>query len=226
MIKEGATESELKKVLAELQEKYADYGRDRRSAIDFHIQQLHRCLQTTQTTRTILWLINCSKIFYNNDGTLKDLSSTNSTNDPNTSNINQEQQNEFHSLWLSLHKVINPTQLQAKQLVDLHTTQLSNNNNSTSIITNNLNQLTHNDNITNEFDSDITIESEIMLNRLAELVSAKNESLDNEMREIQSILSGNQIAKFILWIDENPAVMQILDNLWSLTQTNVDEPSK
>jgi hypothetical protein len=49
-----------------------------------------------------------------------------------------------------------------------------------------------------------------MVTRLDELVSNKNESLDNEMSEIQGILSARQIAKFILWIDQNPACMQVI----------------
>ncbi|RYG62254.1 hypothetical protein EON64_18055, partial [archaeon] len=42
MIKEGATESEIQRAIQELKERFSDYGRDRRSAIDFHIAQLKR----------------------------------------------------------------------------------------------------------------------------------------------------------------------------------------
>jgi hypothetical protein len=48
-----------------------------------------------------------------------------------------------------------------------------------------------------------------MIDRLAELVSNKNESLDQEMAEVQRILSPTQIAKFLLWIDKNPVVLQV-----------------
>ena len=46
MMREGASEIDIRKSIIELQEKYSDYGRDRRSAVDFHISQLHRCLQS------------------------------------------------------------------------------------------------------------------------------------------------------------------------------------
>jgi hypothetical protein len=53
-----------------------------------------------------------------------------------------------------------------------------------------------------------------MLDRLVEIICNKNNSLDSEMANIQSILSARQIAKFILWIDQNPACMQLLEALW------------
>lgn len=53
-----------------------------------------------------------------------------------------------------------------------------------------------------------------MLQRLQELVNSKNETLDNEMKEVQSLLSARQVAKFILWIDQNPACMQLFEALW------------
>jgi hypothetical protein len=46
------------------------------------------------------------------------------------------------------------------------------------------------------------------------LLTEKNESLDQEMGELQHILSASQIAKFLLWINRNPAVMQMLECLW------------
>lgn len=40
-------------------------------------------------------------------------------------------------------------------------------------------------------------------------MSGKNELLDSEMGNICSILSARQIAQFILWIQDNPATMQV-----------------
>jgi hypothetical protein len=46
------------------------------------------------------------------------------------------------------------------------------------------------------------------------------------MDNIQSVLSPRQIAKFILWIDKNPAVMQMLEALWPhVTPTTQTSPS-
>ena len=67
----GATDETIKNAIHEVQQRYADYGRDRRSAIDFHINSLRKCLQPTQTTRTVLWLMSCVNEFHNEDGSLK-----------------------------------------------------------------------------------------------------------------------------------------------------------
>jgi hypothetical protein len=48
----------------------------------------------------------------------------------------------------------------------------------------------------------------VQVDRLAELASVKNETLELEMGKIQRIMTATQIVKFILWIDNNPACMQ------------------
>ena len=53
-----------------------------------------------------------------------------------------------------------------------------------------------------------------MLDKLVSLIYNKNDSLDSEMNNIQTVLSARQIAKFILWIDQNPVCMQMLEALW------------
>jgi hypothetical protein len=50
----------------------------------------------------------------------------------------------------------------------------------------------------------------------------KNQALGEEMKELQKILSPVQLAKFILWVNSNPASVAMLDKLWS----PIDELSK
>jgi hypothetical protein len=50
LLKSGASEGEIYATIEEFKEKFADYGRDRRSAIQFHLQNVERLLQPTQTT--------------------------------------------------------------------------------------------------------------------------------------------------------------------------------
>ena len=61
---------------------------------------------------------------------------------------------------------------------------------------------------------ELTESCDNMLDRLEELVSDKNVSLDSEMAKIRKILSARQSAKFILWIEHNPAFMQLLEAIW------------
>ena len=55
---------------------------------------------------------------------------------------------------------------------------------------------------------------EEIIERLGVLVADKNELLDSEMSNISKILSPTQIAKFILWIDQNPTTMQMLESVF------------
>ena len=179
MMKEGASDLEIHKAIAEYQEKYSDYGRDRRSAIDFHVSQLRRCLQPTQTTRAILWLMSLARQFH--ERTNGDMKFT--------------EPHELFNLWLNLLNEIKPTPAQKKLMVSY--TSVSSHGTDPFADINSVSQTCN-----------------VMLDRLVEIICNKNNSLDTEMANIQAVLSARQIAKFILWIDNNPACMQMLEALW------------
>jgi hypothetical protein len=54
LLKSGASDSEIYLNIEDFKEKYADYGRDRRSAIDFHLRNVERLLMPTTTTTTVM----------------------------------------------------------------------------------------------------------------------------------------------------------------------------
>ncbi|KAG7373298.1 bZIP transcription factor [Nitzschia inconspicua] len=54
LLKSGASESEIYAKIEVYKEKFADYGRDRRSAIEFHLRNVERLLMPTQTTSIVL----------------------------------------------------------------------------------------------------------------------------------------------------------------------------
>lgn len=179
MIKDGAGEVEIQKSIAEYQERYSDYGRDRRSAIDFHVAQLRRCLQPTQTTRAILWLMSLARQF----------------TDSGSGDIKYTNPNELFNLWLNLLQECKPTAYQKQLMISYTNSTVSGSDPFADI--NSVSQTCNG-----------------MLDRLVEIICNKNNSLDTEMNNIQTILSPRQIAKFILWIDQNPATMQMLEALW------------
>jgi len=193
MLKEGASEVDVSKMIGELQERYSDYGRDRRSAIDFHVEQLKRCLQPTQTTRAILWLMSLASKFH----------------DPLTGEINTPTTtgpSPMLHLWTSLLAEVKPTAAQRKIMVS-YTTPTEEGGDPFADI------------------KSVTTTCNSMLDRLVDIICNKNESLDTEMANIQTILSATQIAKFILWIDQNPACMQMLEALWPHITYVSTEPS-
>mmetsp|Transcript_24423 Transcript_24423/g.35890 ORF Transcript_24423/g.35890 Transcript_24423/m.35890 type:complete len:323 (-) Transcript_24423:118-1086(-) len=178
LLQEGGSEADIKKEIEELQEKYSDYGRDRRSSIDFHITQLRKCLLPTQTTRTLLWLMTCAPMFIDREGNEK---TTQFNGDP-----------EVYALWQDLMAVMEPSLEQKRKLVEY----TADNNSPFPAL------------------QKATDDANNILDRLDELISNKNETLDSEMKKLHGILNARQIAKFIVWIDQNPAVMQMLEMIW------------
>ncbi len=190
MITEGASEAEIQKKIQELKERFSDYGRDRRSAIDFHIAQLRRCLQPTQTTRSILFLMSLAPRF-------PDITYGIATPNPN---------DDLMVLWNDLLLELKPDQSQRELMVNFANKK---------------------ENERDPFQDihDNTQNCNRILDRIVEIICNKNDSLDSEMANIQNILSPRQIAKFILWIDRNPACMQMLEALWPhITVSSSESP--
>jgi hypothetical protein len=218
MINEGASETDIEKKIQELKERFSDYGRDRRSAIDFHINQLRRCLQPTQTTRAILWLMSLAPKFYEITTGSNDSHVSSSYPTPSSSGFPSssaaaavgESNNELMALWYSLLEEIRPDKGQRTLMISYTTPSEKEEDPFTKIrrVTDTCNQT---------------------LDKIVEFICNKNDNLDQEMTNIQSVLSPRQIAKFILWIDKNPAVMQMLEALWphvtSSTTTSSQSPT-
>ncbi len=57
LLKSGASEADIFLQLEEFKEKHADYGKSRRSAIEFHLRNIERLLMPTQTTSFVLHAI-------------------------------------------------------------------------------------------------------------------------------------------------------------------------
>lgn len=63
-----------------------------------------------------------------------------------------------------------------------------------------------------------------MLADLRALIADKNATLDQELLEVQKILTPTQTAKFILWITKNPACMHMLNQLWRFVYEKAPVP--
>ena len=67
MVANLSSEKELSRIIDEYKEKYSDYGRDRRSALDWHVAQIKRLLLPTTTTQFSLWILDQPDEFYDVD---------------------------------------------------------------------------------------------------------------------------------------------------------------
>lgn len=186
LLKEGATDEDVQTTIRQIQEKYSDYGVDRRSAISFHINQLRRALKPTLTTRTMLWLFKVAREIL--DPARRDLAATLG-----------EHHVKISKLFSSLMEELQPTEEQLQFLIEGVDGPSSSSEGKSGL-----------------FDKleRVASETDQKLNRLEEIISSKNTSLEAEVRETNRILSGKQIAKFIIWVDKNPACMQLLEALW------------
>jgi hypothetical protein len=195
LVKEGSSELDIQELVKELGEKFSDYGRDRRSAINFHLSQLRRCLQPTQTTRAIVFLMSCAISFHHPNG-----------------DVITGQEGELATMWYNLLDTVRPNAEQRKQMFAFT-----------------IPSVTQSDVMEELYKS--TDACDALLDRLEAIILNKNNSFDSEIANIQTIMSSRQTAKFILWIKENPACMQMLEQLWphmtypSTRSTSVDSSS-
>ena len=83
LLKSGkASESEIYAKIEEYKEQFADYGRDRRSAMEFHLRNVERLLMPTQTTSFIM---NTLKGTHNNTGASTSIDGSNSSSSSSSS---------------------------------------------------------------------------------------------------------------------------------------------
>lgn len=147
------------------------------------------------------WLISCAPMFHDSSGAL--------IQEPT-----QHRDGEVSTLWYSLLETLKPSKEQISTLVKLAKTPISHTSQSSASSLQNQDTITPSEEELHLSVETVSHTSEKMLDCLDELFSSKNDSLDHEMAEIQGILSATQIAKFILWIDQNHACMQLLEALW------------
>jgi hypothetical protein len=69
----------------------------------------------------------------------------------------------------------------------------------------------------------ISNDADTKLNHLEQLVMNNTACLETQMRELHGIFSVKQIAKFVIWVDKNPACMQLLEALWPHLTDNVEK---
>lgn len=238
MLSEGASEVEVLQKIQELKERFSDYGRDRRSAIDFHVAQLRRCLQPTQTTKAILWLMSLARqihehqaakgqrIFAQTDSS----SSTSSSNTPRGSSMPASIPTDYFTNFPAMEPrfdalLAQDTTVQAEyanfqkkweELQDLWKNLVQEVKPTADQQFLMVSYTKPDDQASDPFlqIESVTENCDKKLDRIVEIICNKNDCLDNEMASIQSILSPRQIAKFIIWIDRNPVCMQMLEALW------------
>ena len=198
MLKSGASESEIFSKIEEYKEKFADYGRDRRSAIEFHLRNVERLLRPTQTTSVVMATLQngAASLLPSMDQSIQQAAAP-------TQAVTASVPNEVgaapaegaanfadpKSLFSHLVKILDVTPDQAAALKDSRF-------------------------VAQEMDICLK-ESVGVLKELQRRLTQCGEGLDAEFSNVRSILTPTQAAKFLVWVANNSACMHMLNELWS-----------
>jgi hypothetical protein len=207
LLKSGASEAEIYATIEEFKEKFADYGRDRRSAIEFHLRNIERLLMPTKTTTFVMRAIQggdgdsaevandkpASDVANDKPATAASPVSTPSvasdkSTEPAPAKDEPDPSLEPKELFQYLVNYLEVNPAQAAALKDSRL-------------------------IAQEMDGCL----EKALAVLAELrtrLAQTGEDLETEFTNVRSILSPTQAAKFLVWVANNSACIHMLNELW------------
>ena len=215
LLKTGASDNAIFSNIEEIKEKFADYGRDRRSAIEFHLRNVERLLMPTTTTSVAMKALEVGAPdqlgvpgdYSSSDGESVSSSqsstitpgipteTTSTSSNPLTeaqdmsSSSSSSKSNTNKSMFEFLVRYLGVTPAQAVALRDSRK-------------------------VAQELDSALA-ESLTMLNELKRRLTHVGEDLETEFDGVRAILTPTQVAKFGVWIAHNGACMHMLNELWS-----------
>jgi hypothetical protein len=198
LLKSGkASESEIYAKIEEYKEKFADYGRDRRSAMEFHLRNVERLLMPTQTTNFMMNMMKDS----DNSGSVAPAESAPPPPPPVLATpmdivppfpeavVSRKYPKTSKELFTLLVKKLEVTPVQAAALKDSRF-------------------------VAQEMDETLK-ETFNVLKELRGRMAQCGQDLETEFNCIRQILTPSQSAKFLVWVAQNKACMHMLNELWS-----------
>jgi len=198
LLKGGSSESEVYSTLEEFKDKFADYGSERRSAIEFHFRNVQRLLMPTSITSVTMSVLKGD--LTKNANPMKSASNKNNQSDSTPQRKLEEAMNDpsnakvppsQKALFSQIVDVLEVTPQQAAALKDSRW-------------------------VAKELDQALA-QSLKVLDELRQSFTQCGEDLEKEFGVIRSILTPTQTAKFLIWVAKNGACMHMLNELWSKT---------
>jgi hypothetical protein len=193
LLKSGASETEVHATIEEFKEKFADYGRDRRSAIEFHLRNVERLLMPTRTTSVAMRALGGSSAppapvvspTASTDSAASAPADNGSVLAPDSDNPALDPKQMFQYL-------VNYLQVTPEQGGALKDSRW----------------------VAHELD-ECLVKALKMAEELRTRLTQCGEDLEAEFDTVRSILSPTQAAKFLVWVANNSACMHMLNELWS-----------
>lgn len=209
-LKSGASDSAIFANLEEIKEKFADYGRDRRSAMEFHLRNVERLLMPTTTTSVAMKALEIghSTSYLNNKSGANDTSSHNAPAEESSS-ATALGSNVVADSPASSNVEAAPstsTSKTNKQIFEFLVQYLE-------VTPDQAIALKDSRKVAQELDSALA-KSFSMLNELKLRLTQVVGDLETEFDSVRAILTPTQVAKFVVWIAHNGACMHMLNELW------------
>eukprot|EP00522_Entomoneis_paludosa_P003752 CAMPEP_0172474940 /NCGR_PEP_ID=MMETSP1065-20121228/69615_1 /TAXON_ID=265537 /ORGANISM="Amphiprora paludosa, Strain CCMP125" /LENGTH=420 /DNA_ID=CAMNT_0013233133 /DNA_START=9 /DNA_END=1271 /DNA_ORIENTATION=- len=240
LLQSGASEAEIYAALESFKEKYADYGRDRRSAIEFHLRNVERLLMPTQTTSVVMAAIEGGSQHHEDSEDTKvpvattteavaatmaapvgdTTLSTETAKIPAAPAANEEtpgvsaspSSDSVSTMESTKTLPSNLTNLDPKTLFQLLVTHLE-------VTPEQAASLKDSRLVAKELDGCLE-ESLGLVKELRDRLAQTGENLETEFNNVRNILTPTQAAKFLVWVANNGAAMHMLNELWDRIYPN------
>lgn len=209
LLKSGASDAEIYAALESFKEKYADYGRDRRSAIEFHLKNVERLLMPTQTTSVVIRAIQGGSNPHES-----------AANDPTTAPAAAAETDPSAETRESLSSTLSGIDsrvaynLEPKHLFQCLVNYLG-------VTPEQAAALKDSRFVAQELDGCL-VQALRMVEELRERLAQTGEDLETEFNNVRSVLTPTQAAKFLVWVANNAAAMHMLNELWDRLYPSVN----
>ena len=200
MIRNGSSEKDVDERIFAYTEKFADYGRDRRSSMEFHLRNVGRLLRPTTTTSVAMRALEGGDEHHSMPEKTKEASvqkqnaTRDDSSDGNTTIADEGDDDptrmslEPKQLFQYLVDYLEVDERQSKALRDSRK-------------------------VARELDA--ALEKSLgMLEELKERLNKCGNVLETELDAVSKILTPKQVAKFLVWVGNNAACMHMLNELW------------
>lgn len=221
LLKSGASDSDVHESIEEFKERFADYGRDRRSAIEYHLRNVERLLMpTTTTTVAMRALQGGSASLIMNSATEVDCKTEKEQVVKGDMNDAQTSEHKTDSLTdskiTSVDTSMQPYPKDVSKMDPKNMFQYL--VNFLAVTPEQASALRDSRLVAKELDSALA-QALSTLQQLRDSLSTVGQSLEHEFSEIRSILTSRQSAKFLVWVANNAPAMHMLNEVWTTAYT-------
>lgn len=231
LLKSGAAESDIHTTLEEFKEKHADYGKSRRSAIEFHLQNIERLLMPTQTTSLVMHAIQgggAHEAYHGSslapdahtmtEGAVLIPPNALGSAPPHQSPPTQGSKTPLKSAMGIDTTSPSNTFFDPKTLFQYLVTYLE-------VTPQQASALKDSRRVASELDGCLA-QALSVTKELRDRLAQTGDDLEAEFNNVRSILTPTQAAKFLVWVANNRACMHLLNELWDRVYPSGDFPVK